>query len=230
MTLAIMTIGTSFQEALCWDLKKVFTPFFEDPLISENIKPSEWKIKDYRHKMLNAFEDEISAPHLTDPFSVLTASFKTIKTSQQYWRYPAEIDTLLTLQSERFDDIFKDLDEIKLVHSDDAGGGVFAKNVLEFIIKELWPNKFQISAISYRALTAAREFDISELRDHIKNSMARKQEALLILTGGYKLLSIIGAFAFGCLNFQNHHYRIAYKHEDGALIVHEGLDRGYSAF
>lgn len=216
MALAIITVGTSFQESLCWDFPDVWNGNFEDPLIRPNIFPTDTEVREYKYKMYNAVWQEVT--NQANPLERFQNHFRKIITPQQFWRYPAEIDTLLEIQ--RHDkDFFQSIDEIQLVYSGDANGKL-TKDVIKFVISQLWPDTFKITKLKFTPLVRNEQYDYSHLLKNIKNEMKTHDSAFLILTGGYKFLSIVGVLAFQDIVAEGD-YRILYKHEDGALIIHK---------
>ena len=203
MALALVTVGTSFREALCWNMEGIDYSIFSE----SGIKPSTPEVRELRYKMGQITWDKTSGffeNKLIDINSV----------DGYLWRYPAEIDTFFSIESRMLDQVTN----IRFIVSS-TESGITSANVLKYIIEDLWPDRFTFEDnITYPELQNGR-YNIDAVCRQIEEAMAASQSAFLFVTGGYKLISMIGLKAFDQLTAQGD-YKLIYKHEAGKIIVH----------
>jgi len=207
MALALVTVGTSFRGALCWNMEGIDYSIFSE----SGIKPSTPEVRELRYKLGQITRDKTSGffeNKLIDRNSI----------DGYLWRYPAEIDTFLSIESHMLDQVRR----IRFIVSS-TESGIISANVLKYIIEDLWPDRFTFEDnITYPELQNG-PYNIDAVCRQIEEAMAASQSAFLFVTGGYKLISMIGLKAFDQLTAQGD-YKLIYKHESGKIIVHDKDD------
>jgi len=208
MAKAFITVGTSFNEALCWDFSDFWIGGIPEPLGCAGTRAGEPEVREHRYNMLD-YTGKIS-----DAESFLGVFRKT----EQLWRYPAEIDTLLSYEKaapEQFDSI----KIIQFIHEKSEVGNL-AVSVLKGLVERLWPERFIFSRpVEFPELPKGRSEKIGSIPDAIVTGITQDldEENVFFLTGGYKLQLIAVMEAFSSSDLNN---RIIYKHEDSGIVEH----------
>lgn len=211
MARAIITVGTSFREALCWNIDNVWRGDYNIPA---HLGPGSIEVKKLHLKMAENTRSWNSEKQFINVFQSIP--------DNKTWRYPAEIDTLLTLERIEKNE-FQSINEIVFIYS--QGDGQLAKSVLVELIKQIWPSRnfTVIPTNPYPNLPNTSGLQIDNIFDIITNlietNMGNVDTAFLLLTGGYKIVTICGKQVFDDLDDRS--YWLIYKHEDGATLVHK---------
>jgi len=211
MSLALITVGTSFREALCWDFNGTFT----DPLFGvREISPVQTKVRKLRYEMGQiSTEDKVKYN-----LQFFKNAFRKIDTTEQTWRYPAEIDTLVQFEKFKKEE-FASIDKIKFIISGNEDGR-FAVNILKEIFKKIWPDKnlsFEES-LEYSSIDETIEFNAGLIRKIEEDLNSAKEQVFLFVTGGYKYVVIMAGIAFYRSTSTQKH--LVYKHEESHLLIH----------
>ena len=214
MARAIITVGTSFQDALCWDFDRVWEDIggFPEVLYAEDVLPRDPVVREKRLEMARVTAQFHDAESFLNNFRQVDP--------RQHWRYPAEIDTLKTLEA-RQPDLFGQISKIVFVHSDDELGRL-ATTVCQGVIAQIWSTWDFEDSMSYPSLKPDSTTDygetIRELSSNMSGRVGQSEPALLVATGGYKLVTLAAGKALDALDPERSYY-LVYKHEDGALVL-----------
>ncbi len=214
MARAIITVGTSFQDALCWDFERVWEDIggFPNVLYSKDAKPRDPSVREKRLEMARVTADVHDAETFLDTFREVDP--------RQNWRYPAEIDTLKTLET-RQPDLFNQISNVGFIYSDDDLGKL-ARSVCQRVIAKIWPRWNFEDGMSYRSLKPDSTTDYGETIKALSSDMSRRmgqsEPALLVATGGYKLVTLAAGEALDALDPERSYF-LVYKHEDGTLVL-----------
>lgn len=207
MSLALITVGTSYREALCWD----FDDNFEDPLFGKkDISPVHPKVRKLRFEIGQQTKDNYD-------LHFFNKAFRKIETPEQTWRYPAEIDTLVQFSYLK-DQEFNGINKIQFIISGDEDGR-FAADVLQNICEHLWPDKYIFDEyVEYEPIDAMNQLDAELIQKITKKLDSTQEPVFLFVTGGYKFVVIMAGIAFQKSEAAKKY--LIYKHEEGALIIH----------
>jgi len=212
MALALITVGTSYREALCWDFGEEGEEAFEDPLFDRPaVSPLDPEVRRMRQKMGQKTRDIME-------LETFSESFRIIKTPEQTWRYPAEIDTLIHF-SNNYGKDFNSINRIKHILPEDNEEAELGSRIICEILKCLWKHKFEMDEAIYYPHLDTKQIGVNLIKD-IQQNLGDNKPVYLFVTGGYKIAVMMAGTAFHSMTTQEN--RLIYKHEDSGLIYHKG--------